>query len=140
MVLDEDLMHLPRQVLRADVVPAETGKRTVPSRETGSDRRMEGDAAAEDVTDEGLDGVRLGERHAGNLIGLPLRRARTLAGLDHEQRRARFGDERLDLLTVAAQTPLDLGDRTGAESQQMTLGGAPNREERPLNSPSFPRW
>ena len=116
MVLDEDLVRLPRQLLRAEVVPTEAGQRAVPPREAGSARRMVGDAAAENVTDEGLDRVRLGERHAGNPIGVPLRRA-TLAGLGHEQRRVRFGDERLDLLKVAAQTPLGLGGRTVAESR-----------------------
>ena len=115
-------MHLPRQVLRAEVLPTEAGERAVPPREAGSDRRMVGDAAAEDVTDEGLDRVRLGEGHAGNLIGVPLRRASTLAGFDHEQCRLRFGEERFDLLMVAAQTPLDLGGRTVAESQPDDLG------------------
>ena len=61
-------------------------------------------------------------RYAGNLIGVPLRRTSTLAGLDHEQRRVRFGDERLDLLTMAAQPPLDLGGRTVAESHPDDLG------------------
>ena len=71
VVLDEDLVRLPRQVLRAEVVPTEARECAVPPRETGADRRMVGDAAAEDVTDEGLDRVRLGERHAGNLVGAP---------------------------------------------------------------------
>ena len=63
VVLDEDLVRLPRQLLGAEVVPTEAGERAVPAREAGSDRRMVGDAAAEDVTDEGLDRVRLGEGH-----------------------------------------------------------------------------
>ena len=63
VVLDEDLVRLPRQLLRAEVVPTEAGERAVPPREAGSDGRMVGDAAAQDVPDEGLDRVRLGERH-----------------------------------------------------------------------------
>lgn len=65
MVLDEDLVRPPRKVLRPEVVPTEAGERAVPPREAGSNRRMVGDAAAENVTDESLDRVRLGERHAG---------------------------------------------------------------------------
>lgn len=65
VVLDEDLVCLSRKVLRPEVVPSEAGERAVPPSETGSDRRVVGYAAAEDVTDEGLDRVRLGEGHAG---------------------------------------------------------------------------
>jgi len=78
--LYKDLVSLPRKVLRAEVVPTETGERAVPPREAGSDRRMVDVAATEDVTDEGLDRVRLRERHAGNLFGVPLRRAGTVGG------------------------------------------------------------
>ena len=80
----------------------------MPPRQAGSDGRMVGDAAAKDVTDERLDRVRLGEGHAGGLIGAPLRSAGTPAGFDHEQRRVRFGGERLDLIVVATETPFDL--------------------------------
>ena len=69
VVLDEDLVHLPRQVLRPEVVPTEAGDRAVAPREAGSGGRVVGDAAAKDVTDERLDRVRLGEGHAGKLIG-----------------------------------------------------------------------
>ena len=70
VVLDEDLVRLPRQVLWRKVVPAEAGERAAPSGETGSDGRVVGDAAAEDVTNEGLDGVGFGEGHGGQRLHL----------------------------------------------------------------------
>ena len=48
--------------------------------------------------------VSLAEGMLANLIGVPLRHAAgTLAGFDHEQRRVRFGGERLDLVAVATE-------------------------------------
>ena len=104
-------------MLRSEVVPTETGQRAMPPREAGSDGRVVGDAAAKNVADQRLDRVRLGEGHAGNLTGVPLRSAGILAGFDHEQRRVRVGGERLDLIAVATETPFNLAGRTVAERQ-----------------------
>ena len=46
VILDEGLVRLPRQALRPEVVPTETGQRAIPPREAGS-----GSAAAKDVTE-----------------------------------------------------------------------------------------
>ena len=94
----------------------------MPPREAGSDGRIVGYAAAEDVTDERLDRVRLGERHADNLIGVPLRRAGTVAGFDHKQRRVRFNGEGFDLVAVATETSFNLAGRAVTESQPDDLG------------------
>ena len=117
VVLDEDLVRLPSQVLWPKVVPTAAGEHAVPPREAGSDGRMVGDGAAKNVTDERLDRVRLGEGHAGNLIGVPLRRAGPVAGFGHEQRRVRFAGEHLDLIAVTTEAPFDLAGRRVAERQ-----------------------
>ena len=56
-------MRLPRKLLRPEIVPAEAGERAAPAGQARADRRLVGDAAAEDVADERLDRVRFGEGH-----------------------------------------------------------------------------
>ena len=56
---------------RHQAAPSEAGERAVPPREARSDRCMVSDAAAEDVTAERLDRVRLGEDHAPTVRTCP---------------------------------------------------------------------
>ncbi len=62
-VLDEDLVRLARDVRGREVVPAEARELAALAREAGADGGVVGDAAAEQVADEVLDGGGFGEGH-----------------------------------------------------------------------------
>ena len=67
LVLDKDLVRLPEQILAGEEVPAEPGHRPRSTSETRADGGVVGDAAAQQVPDERLDGVALVEAHDANL-------------------------------------------------------------------------
>ncbi len=63
MVLDECFLGLAREVLVGEVVPAEAGDLVGAASEAGADGGVMGDAAAEQISNEVLDGVGFGECH-----------------------------------------------------------------------------
>ena len=61
VILDEDFVRLPREILWGEEVPAKARDLSVPARKPGPDSGVVRDAAAESVADEGFDGVGLVE-------------------------------------------------------------------------------
>ncbi len=61
--LDEDVLRLTRHVVRSQIVPAEPADAARATREPGTDGGVVGDAPAEEVAEEGFDGVGLVEGH-----------------------------------------------------------------------------